>query len=68
MCTLLVTQTVACLVTGCQLAWFLIYSLLVTQTLACLVYDSELAWYLVCTLVVILTVAVLFKVVSWPSF
>ncbi|KIJ89761.1 hypothetical protein K443DRAFT_117566, partial [Laccaria amethystina LaAM-08-1] len=35
-CTLLVTQTVTCLVSEGELAWFLMWTLLVTQTVACL--------------------------------
>ena len=37
MCTLLVTLTVACLVSGSELALFLMCTLLVTLTVACLV-------------------------------
>ena len=43
MCTLLVTQTLACFVSGGKLAWVLICILLVTQTGVCLVSGGELA-------------------------
>ena len=43
MCTFVVTQTVVCLVTVCELAWVLMCILLVTQTVAHLVSASELA-------------------------
>ena len=37
------TQTVAHLVSGCELAWFLMCTLLVTQV-TCLASGCELAW------------------------
>ena len=52
----LVTQTVACHVSGGELAWFLICGLLVTWTVACLVLEGELNWFLMCTLLVMQTV------------
>ena len=42
MCTLLVTLTVACLVSGSELALFLMCTLLVMLTVACLV--QEVSW------------------------
>ena len=68
MCTLLVTLTVACLVSGSELALFLMCTLLVTLTVACLVSASELALFLMCTFLVTLTVACLVQMVSWPGF
>ena len=68
MCTLLVTLTVACLVSVCELALFLMCTLLVTLTVACLGSASELALFLMCTLLVTLTVACLVQYVSWPGF
>ena len=50
---------VACLVSGCKLAWFSMCTLLVTQTIICLVLGCELAWFLMCTLLVTQTVACL---------
>ena len=66
--TLLVTLTVACLVSGSELALFLMCTLLVTLTVACLVSVCELALILMCTLLVTLTVAGLVQRVSWPGF
>ena len=66
--TLLVTLTVACLVSVCELALFLMCTLLVTLTVVCLVLASELALFLMCTLLVTLTVAFLVQYVSWPGF
>ena len=66
MCTLLVTQIVACPVSEGELAWFSVYTLLVTQTVACLVSEGELAWFLMCTLHSLWPV--LFQLVSWPGF
>ena len=52
------TQTVACLVSACELAWLLMHTLLVTKTVACpvsektvacLVSEGELAWLLLHT-------------------
>ena len=51
-CTLLVTQNVACLVSVCEWAWFLMCTLLVIQTVACLVLAGGLALFLTCTLLV----------------
>ena len=48
MCTLLVTQMVACLLPGGELAWFLRSNFLVTETVACLDSDGELALVLYC--------------------
>ena len=45
MWTLLVTLTVACLVSVCELALFLMCTLLMTLTVACLVSVCELAWF-----------------------
>ena len=45
MCTLLVTLTVAFLVSESELALFLMCTLLVTLTVACLVSEGELAWF-----------------------
>jgi hypothetical protein len=45
MCTLLVTQTLAWLVSEGELAWFLLCTLLVPLSLACLVSEGELAWF-----------------------
>ena len=59
---------VACLVSGCKLAWFSMCTLLVTQTVACLVLGCELAWLLMGTLVVTQMWPVLFQNVSWPCF
>ena len=59
MCNFLVTLTVACLVSGSELALFWMCALLVTLTVACLVSGSELALFLMCTLLVTLTVACL---------
>ena len=58
----------ACLVSACELALFLIHTLLVTVIVPCLVPESELAWLLMCTLLVTLTVACLVETVSWPCF
>jgi hypothetical protein len=43
MCTLLVIEMVACLVSGGELAWFLMCTILVTEMMASLVSESELA-------------------------
>ena len=51
-CILLVTETVACLVSVGELARFLMCTLLVTQTVACLVSVGELAWISMYTLLV----------------
>jgi hypothetical protein len=40
-----VTQTVACLISGCELSWFSMCTLLVTPIVACLVSEGELAWF-----------------------
>ena len=67
MCTLLVTLTVACLVSGSELALFLMCTLLVTLTVAAL--GQRVSWPgLMCTLLVTLTVACLVQFVSWPGF
>ena len=50
MCTVLVTQTVAHVVSVGELAWFLMCTVLVTQIVACLVLECELAYFLMCTL------------------
>jgi hypothetical protein len=42
---LLVTETVACLVSEGELAWVLMCNLLVTETVACLVSGGELSWF-----------------------
>jgi hypothetical protein len=39
-----VIQTVACLVSGGELTWFLMCTLLVTETMAYIVSDGGLAW------------------------
>ena len=67
MCILLVTQTVACLVSVGELAYFLICTLLVTQSVAYLVSGGELAWFSMYTFLVTLW-PVLFQEVSWPYF
>ena len=54
MCTLLVTQAVACFVLGCELAWFNVDSSGDTIVSGC-----ELAWFLMWTLLVTQTVACL---------
>ena len=51
------TEPVACLVSGCELAQFSMCTGLVTVTVACLVSDSELVWLLMCTVLVTVTVA-----------
>jgi hypothetical protein len=48
MCTLLVTETVACLVSEGEFSCFLMYTLLVRQTMACLVSVGELACFVMC--------------------
>ena len=46
---------VICLVSGGELAWFLMCTLLLTQTVTCChVSASELAWFLICPLLVTL--------------
>ena len=67
-CSLLVTQTLACLVSVCELAWLLMCALLVTQMWPVFVSDGRLAWFLMFTLVITQTWLVLFQMVSWPSF
>ncbi|KIJ97353.1 hypothetical protein K443DRAFT_632074 [Laccaria amethystina LaAM-08-1] len=47
MSTLLIKLTVVCLVSGSELAWFLMCTLL---TVAHLLSECELAWLLMCTL------------------
>ena len=68
MCTVLVTLTVACLASECELALFLMCTVLVRLTVACLASDSELALFLMCTLLVTLTVTCLVQIVSWLVF
>ena len=41
MCTVLVTETVACLVSEGELAWFIMCTVLVTETVACLISGRE---------------------------
>ena len=55
----MVTETVICLVSDSELAWFLVYTLMVTETVICLVSASELAWFLMCTLLLTQTVTCL---------
>ena len=45
MCTLLVTETVAYLISEGKLAWLLLCTLL----MSCLISAGELAWFLMCT-------------------
>ena len=48
MCTVLVTETVACLVLDSVLALFLMCTVLLTETVACPVSGCELASFLMC--------------------
>ena len=48
MCTVLVTETMACLVSVGELGWFLMCPILVTEMVACLVSEGELGWFLMC--------------------
>ena len=66
-CALLVTETVACLLSVGELALFLMCTLLVSQV-ACLVSGSELALCLMSSLLVTQMWLVLFQEVSWPGF
>ena len=66
MCTLLVTQTVDCLVSGGEFARFLHSSS--DTDVACFVPGCELAWFLMCTLQVTQMWPVSFQSVSWPGF
>ena len=43
-------ETVACLVSEGELAWFLMHAILEMQTVACLVSVGELSWFSMCTL------------------
>ena len=61
MCTLLLIQTVACLVTDCELVLFNVHCCGDTDV-ACLVLGGELAWFLISTLVGTQTVACLVSV------
>ena len=61
MCNLLVTSTVAHLVSVGELTWFLMCTCLVMQT-ACLVSVGELAWFLIHTSLVMEIVAYLVSV------
>ena len=67
MCTLLVTETMACLVSVGEFTWFLLSTPLVTEIMTCLVSGCELPgsnihsfgdrdW------------PILFQKVSWPDF
>ena len=56
------------LVSGCELAWFLMCTILVTQTVAYLVSVGELSWFVMCTLLVTQGWPVLFQEVRWPCF
>ena len=56
MCTFLVTENVACLVSVGELAKFLMCTLLVTEAH---ISEGELAWFLMCNLVVTETVTYL---------
>ena len=67
MCTLLVTEMVACLVSASELAWFFICMLLLTQTMTCLVSDGELAYCLMGTFWWHWLCPVLFQLVSQPA-
>jgi hypothetical protein len=67
MCTVIVTLTAACLVSGGELACFLMCTLLVTLTLAYLVSEGKLACFLMCTLVT-LTLAYVFSACKLTCF
>ena len=62
------TQTVACLVIGGELAWLLMYAPLVTWTVASLGSVGELTWFFMCYLLMTQTAHVSFQPVSWPFF
>ena len=62
------TETVACLVSEGELAWFSMCTLLVTGTVACLVSEGELHLFLMCTFLVTQMWPVFFQDVSWPHF
>ena len=55
-----------CLVSGCELAWFLMWLVLVTKTVASLISGCELALFLMW--LVLVTETVSFQDVSWPGF
>jgi hypothetical protein len=61
----------ACVVSGCELAWLLMYTLLVTQTVACLFSEGKLACFLMCALCALLVMKIVTCLVSgceWLSF
>ena len=68
MCTLVVMQTVACLVSEGELTWTFMSTLLATQTVICLVLGGELVQFLICTLLVTQMWPVLLQWVSWSDF
>ena len=64
----LVTETVGCLVSESELAWFILCTALVTEIVACLVSsESVLALFLISITLVTLW-SVLLQDVSWPGF
>ena len=66
MCILLVTQTVACLVSAGELVWFLLCSS--GDAVACLVSVGELAFLLLFTLLKTHALAIILQEVSWAGF